>query len=281
MSKTAKGDSMRKYLMSSFIVAAATLLSSACSTHAVTLSYSAANAAKPAVTPPVRVAVGDFTDNRHEPDRWIGAIRGGYGNPLKKLETDKPVSQLVKEAVRQALISRGLYDESGRLVLSGWIDKLDGDQFARKEATAQLQMWLTDRATQRELLRRPTSSNQIEGSVMTMKAGIFGSVEVLRSLIERVLSTAIDSYVDSSAFRDALQAANGPETRTAGNLKEAVHVGMPLIELTSVAPKPLSASDKTDVNGVLIGKTFTYDNGDGRLLIVTVENGVVTTISLK
>jgi hypothetical protein len=272
---------MRSYLIAPLVLAGATLLSSACVTRTVTLSYAHSTNATPAVTPSSRVAVGDFTDNRHEPDRWIGAIRGGYGNPLKKLETDKPVSQLVKDAVRQALTVRGLYDENGSIVLSGWIDKLDGDQYARKEATVQLQMALTDRVTQRELLRRPASANQVEGSAVTMKSGVFGSVDVLRSLIERVMSTAIDSFVDSSAFHDALRGSNARETRPVGRLKEAIHVGMPLIELTAVAPKPLSAVDQTGADGSVIGKTFTYDNGDGRLLIVTVENGTVTNITLR
>ncbi len=202
---------MRKQIVVAFIAATAALCSFGCTTNTVTLSYVGAGTAKPAVAPAVHVSVGDFSDNRHEPSQWIGAIRGGYGNPLKKLETDKPVAELVKEAFRQALIARGLYASDGQVVVSGWIDRLDGDQYARKEATVQLHVSVADRTTKREILSRPASSNQVEGSMVTMKAGVFGSVEVLRSLIERVLSNAVDSFVDNSAFREVLLVSGTPE----------------------------------------------------------------------
>lgn len=38
---------------------------------------------------------------------WLGAIRGGYGNPLKNLESNVPVSQLVQDAFSSALKARG------------------------------------------------------------------------------------------------------------------------------------------------------------------------------
>src|ERR1700731_447776 len=90
-----------KAVVSAFLLGAFSL---ACSTNTVTLVYrpAVAPAAQSAV-PATLLSVGDFTDNRKEPLRWIGAIRGGYGNPLKVLETDKTVSELVRDAFRQAL----------------------------------------------------------------------------------------------------------------------------------------------------------------------------------
>jgi hypothetical protein len=262
------------------LFAAIATLSLACSTHTVGLAYKAEAGARPVVAPSARVAVGDFADNRHEPSHWIGAIRGGYGNPLKTLETDKSVSELVKDAFRQALTARGLYSDDGQFVLSGWIDKLDGDQYARKEATVQLHVAIIDRQTHREILNRPASSNQIEGSLVTMKAGIFGSVDELQSLIERVLSGAIDGFVDNSVFREAIQGSSATQPAVSRSFREAVRVGMPLIDLTSVAPKAVSAIDRLDQNGKVVGKTLTYESG-GETIVITVENGVVTAIALK
>lgn len=263
-----------------FLTFAALLCCSGCVTDTVSLGYKPASAVNPAGTvSPAHVAVGDFTDNRHEPVRWIGAIRGGYGNPLKKLETDKPVSEIVKDAFRQSLLARGLFAEDGRFIVSGWIDKLDGDQYVRKEATVQLHVSVTDRATHREVFSRPASGNQIEGSLATIKTGVFGSVEELRALIERVLSVTVDSVIDSSAFREAFR--EGSPQQLPGSLRDSIHVGMPLIDLTAVAPKPLAAIDKLNAAGAVTGKTFTYDNGGGQVLLVTVENGVVTAIELK
>lgn len=256
-------------------------LSSGCSTHTVGLAYRPAVAPTPAASKPsVTVSVGDFTDNRHEPSHWIGAIRGGYGNALKTLETDKPVSELVKEAFKQALVARSIYSDAGQVVLSGWIDKLDGDQYARKEATVQLRVIVADRQARRELLNRPASANKIEGSAMTIRSGVFGSVEELQSLIERVLSQTVDEFVDSSAFRDLLQTASPQPQPSGSSFRTALRVGMPLIELTSIAPRPASAVDRLGQNGVVVGKTFTYQS-EGETIVVTVENGVVTSVIFK
>ncbi len=253
----------------------------ACSTHTVGLSYRPAVAPTAATSKPsVQVAMGDFTDNRHEPSHWIGAIRGGYGNPLKTLETDKPVSELVKEAFRQALVARSLYSDAGQVILSGWIDKLDGDQYARKEATVQLHVVVTDRQSRRELLNRPASANKIEGSLVTMRSGLFGSVEELQSLIEKTLSQTVDEFVDSSAFREVLQTTPTSLRQSAPNFRTALRVGMPLIELTAIAPQPASAVDKFGENGAIVGKTFTYKT-ENETIVVTVENGVVTSVTFK
>ena len=255
------------------------VLATACSTHSVSLAYKPATAPQP-VSGDVRIAVGDFTDNRGEPATWLGAIRGGYGNPLKTIEASKPVGELVKDVVREALQARGLFAENAPLVISGWVQKLDGDQYARKEATAQLQMILSDRASRREIISRPASSNQIAGSLMTMKSGVFGSVEDVRALIERVLSEAVDSFVASSAFNDAIR---GTTVLTAGpgdSLRDLIKIGMPVIDLAAIAPKPTATEDIVGAQGQITGRRFTYGGGN-ETLVVTVENGVVTSILVR
>ena len=265
-------------LLSALLLGAFSL---ACSTNTVTLAYRPALApAAQSAVPTTQVSVGDFTDNRKEPVHWIGAIRGGYGNPLKVLETDKTVSELVRDAFRQALAARGLYSQTAPLTLSGWIDRLDGDQVERREATVQLRVVLTELQTQREILNRPASANKVEGSVVTVKAGIFGSVDELRSLIERVVSQAVDEFVDSSAFRDAVQGRPQSAQAAGQSLQQLIRVGMPLIDLMAVAPRPLSAIDKTDASGIVVGKVFTYDSG-GQTVVVAIENNIVTGIAVK
>ncbi len=265
-------------LLSTLLLGAFSL---ACSTNTVTLAYRPAVApAAQSALPTTQVSVGDFTDNRKEPVHWIGAIRGGYGNPLKVLETDKTVSELIRDAFRQALSARGLYSQTAPLTLSGWIDRLDGDQVARKEATVQLRVVLMELQTRREILNRPVSANKVEGAVMTVRAGIFGSVDELRSLIERVVSQAVDEFIDSSAFQDAVQGSPQARQATGQSLQQLIRVGMPLIDLTAVAPRPLSAVDKRDASGIVVGKVFTYESG-GQTVVVTVENSIVTGIAVK
>jgi hypothetical protein len=67
----------------------------ACSTTRVGINYSPPAEMAAAPSSQADVVVGRFSDDRGEPANWLGAIRGGYGNPLKKLESDEPVSDLV------------------------------------------------------------------------------------------------------------------------------------------------------------------------------------------
>lgn len=268
-----------KYLLRLALLLGIFDLATACSTHSVALAYKPATPPKP-VRGDVRIAVGDFTDNRGEPATWLGAIRGGYGNPLKTIEASKSVSELVKDVVREALQARGLFAENAPLVISGWVQKLDGDQYVRKEATAQLQMILSERASQREIISRSVSSNQIAGSFMTMKSGVFGSVEDVRALIERVLSEAVDSFVTSSAFNDAIGGTAVQNAAPSGSLRDLFRIGMPVIDLAAIAPKPMATEESVGAQGQITGRRFTY-RADTETLIVTVENGVVTSILVR
>jgi len=54
------------------------------------------------------VIVGNFLDQRDVPANWLGAIRGGFGNPLKYLESDRPVAEIVKIAFIDGLQARGI-----------------------------------------------------------------------------------------------------------------------------------------------------------------------------
>jgi len=54
------------------------------------------------------VNVGTFVDARGEPANWLGAIRGGFGNPLKNLESDRPVADIVGAAFADGLRARGV-----------------------------------------------------------------------------------------------------------------------------------------------------------------------------
>jgi len=166
------------------IVSIFTFSAVACSTNRVSVGY------KPPEAPAVSssqgfVAVGAFADDRGEPGNWLGAIRGGFGNPLKTLESAEPVSDVVAQAFADGLRARGLLAAAGagRYTLSGSVRGLAGDQMARREASADLQVVLRDTATQREVFSKGYKAENVEGSVLSLKTGVFASVEDLRALI--------------------------------------------------------------------------------------------------
>jgi hypothetical protein len=178
-----------------------------CSTTAVSLDYTRAPAPAAGVRP--QVAVGSFADQRRADDpRKLGAIRGGFGNPLKTLVLSEDASVVVQKAFSQALDKRGLLapSGSGRYTLSGVIKKLDCSQLIRREAHADIVVSLTDNATGKVVLQQTAHADGITEPSDTVDYAIFGSVEDLRVVAERTLQDAIDNVLSSPRFAQAMAA---------------------------------------------------------------------------
>jgi hypothetical protein len=120
-----------------------------CGTSSVGLKYAPA-------TPPVKVAasttpvaMGTFTDLRGEPPTWLGAIRGGFGNPLKNLESDKPAAVYVQSAFADGLRARGVDvpAQGAPFQMVGVVRKLDCNQYVRREAKVEIELTVVEVAT--------------------------------------------------------------------------------------------------------------------------------------
>jgi hypothetical protein len=181
-------------------------LLSGCGTTQVGLRYQSQQTVSIAGAGSPEIAVGAFIDQRGEPARWLGAIRGGFGNPLKNLETDQPVAQIVQTAFTEGFRARQFKtDPNAAYAVSGVIRKLDCNQVARKEANAEIELIIQHLPSGRLAFSRIYSANNVEGSVLAMDAGVFGSVETLRALTERTLREVVDKALDDSALRNALR----------------------------------------------------------------------------
>jgi len=182
------------------------LLVVGCSTNRVNLQYSA-EGAPTAISARAGISVGQFNDARGEPANWFGAIRGGFGNPIKVMETDKPVSSVVASAfsdglkTRQALAS----PEGGAFELRGTVKRFDCDQYARREATAEIEVTVKRLGDGAIVYYGTKTANNIGGSAVTLAAGVFGSVEELRKIAEQTLREVVDKTLDDPEFRKALQ----------------------------------------------------------------------------
>jgi len=91
-----------------FITALIVVSLAGCSTTSVGLKYSPPATLTRASSSAQPVIVGNFLDQRDVPANWLGAIRGGFGNPLKYLESDRPVAEIVKIAFIDGLQARGI-----------------------------------------------------------------------------------------------------------------------------------------------------------------------------
>jgi uncharacterized lipoprotein YajG len=175
-----------------------------CSTSSVGLTYKPTTAIVPLVSD-TSISVGSFADNRGESATWFGAIRGGFGSPIKVLEATSSISELVQSAFSQGLRDRGIQVSStGHRQIGGVIKKLDCDQYERREATVEIEVSVTDTATGKQLFIHTFTAHNIAGSVLALDAGIFGSVEKLRALAEKTLSEAVDKALDDPALQHAM-----------------------------------------------------------------------------
>lgn len=185
-----------------------------CTTSQVALDYSPPPAMLVAPAGQSLVAVGRFSDDRGEPSNWLGAIRGGYGNPLKKLETSEPVSDLVSKTFAAGLKARGLAGDSSnvRYLLSGSIKRLACNQMARREANAELEVVLSESAGGTRIFSNVYRASNVEGSVLSPFTGVLASVEDLRVLTEKTLRQVVDQALDDPALRSALRASSPAPT---------------------------------------------------------------------
>lgn len=185
-------------------VLAAALLAG-CGTTSVGLKYAAPGQLTRAAAV-VPLGVGAFADQRGEPATWLGAIRGGFGNPLKNLESDRPVAELVATAFADGLRARGFGVDAqpGRPQLTGVVRKLDCNQVVRREANVEVELTVrgADGAVR---LTKAYSASRLDGSLVTVSAGVFASVDDLRATLELALRETVDKALDDPALRDALQ----------------------------------------------------------------------------
>lgn len=148
------------------------------------------------------IAIGQFSDYRKHDPNWLGAIRGGYGNPLKTLETPKPVKDVVRDAFQDGLRQRGLLAsaDDAKYILNVDIQQYDCNQYVRKESHIKLDIKVVDIKSNQQVFSDRIAVDNVEGSILSMKTGVFGSVEELKNLAEKTLAQAVDNALDSPGF---------------------------------------------------------------------------------
>lgn len=178
---------------------------SACGTTQVELRYAKSPHAVMAAADSPALQVGRFVDQRGEPEHWLGAIRGGFGNPLKNLESSVPVSKLVEKAFAEALQARqfSLPASGAAFQVAGVIKRLDCNQIIQREANADFDVTVTDLASGKVIFTRTYTANNAETALMS--SGVFASPEDLRAITERTLHDAVNRALDDPDLRKALR----------------------------------------------------------------------------
>lgn len=158
-------------------------------------------------------------DNRGTDPDWMGAIRGGYGNVLKSLRTERPMAEIIEDVYRQAFEEYGYLDEPGGQVrFIANIEKMDCSYFFNREAHAHIRISLYDRGNDALLFENRYVTDISEGGV---GAGIFGDVETLRDFGEDALNQTVDKSMTDLTFIAALARVGKPiENQSVETLKK-------------------------------------------------------------
>jgi len=120
------------------------LLSACSSTHPSKIVYESNSVQLEQVEPTISGVI--VSDVRGTDNHWLDVIRGGYGNVLKRLETEKPTDQIIDDMYTLALRDSALYDPQGAgpYSLSVAKNKFDCSYYFNLEAHAHVTVTLSD-----------------------------------------------------------------------------------------------------------------------------------------
>ncbi|WP_168220321.1 YajG family lipoprotein [Azospirillum thermophilum] len=164
----------------------------------MTYNRAAVSATLPKAKPTVEVF--GVTDSRKNSSTRIGAIRGGFGNPIKTLEASAPVKDVVRQAFLDGLSARGLLAApgAGSYGIELTVKRLDSSQLVRREAHSDFVFSVIEKTSGRQIYSKDVADNRAdEGS---LAGGILGSVEELRKITNDSLQAAVDQALDNPAF---------------------------------------------------------------------------------
>jgi uncharacterized lipoprotein YajG len=168
-----------------------------CETTQVGLTYDPSSAKVGSASAAESVEVTSVVDHRKHAANWLGAIRGGFGNPLKTLETTGSVKDLVAKAYQDGLKARGLLAANhAKYGLKIDVDQFDCNQYLRREAHIKFGVVLVALPSGQSVYENQILVEKITGSVVTFDAGIFASTEDLRRVANEALQEAVDKTLN-------------------------------------------------------------------------------------
>ncbi len=173
----------------------------ACSNTVANLHYIPTAVIQPAPAS----SIGSVTaiDQRKEAPTRLATVEGGFGNPLKTLDTAKPVKDEIADAFTDGLRARGLLAQNTQapLQLVLVVRKFDADMIIGRTARIDMTMSVVDPAGRAVF---QDSAIDSESDTKFFETGIFADVTDLQTLSEEVLNRTVDRLLDSPAFRAAI-----------------------------------------------------------------------------
>jgi uncharacterized lipoprotein YajG len=173
----------------------------ACSNTVASLHYTPHATAAVAAAPSISAVTA--IDQRKEAPTRLATIMGGYGNPLKTLDTVKPVKDEIVDAFTEGLQVRGLLALNGQapfqIVLT--VRKFDADMIIGRTARIDLTMAVLDQAGHVVYQDNATDS---QSDMKFFETGILANIGDMQVLAQTALDRTVDRMLDNPAFRTAV-----------------------------------------------------------------------------
>jgi hypothetical protein len=188
-----------------FLAIALTFALCACGNTVSSLHYVPTSSIEVASAPSIGAVTA--TDQRKEEPNRLATIMGGFGNPLKTLDTAKPVKDEVADAFLEGLRARGMLASNTqapfRIALV--VRKFDADMLVGRTGRIDLTMSVIDRGGNTVYEDAVTDS---ESETKFFETGIFADIADLQKLCEIVLNRTVNRLLDKPEFRTAVGRAS-------------------------------------------------------------------------
>jgi hypothetical protein len=194
--------SLRRLLIVALLVLAG------CSTNKVSIGYFP-DAGTVVQSGPAVVQLGTFSDARGVDPNFLGAVRGGFGQQLKTLVTDQPISTVVRRGFSQGLAARGLLKDGtdAPYTMTATIEKFDCSQYVNREAHARVVVTVSETASGRIVMSETFQRDLARHNPNLFDAGAFASTDDLRVVAADALREIVDTALDSPKLKQALAGA--------------------------------------------------------------------------
>lgn len=150
---------------------------------------------------PAVVADVTVTDKRDEKPNRIATIRGGYGNPIKVMDTTKPVATEVQDVFVKALTLRGMLRSGAPTHFEVVLHTLYGDQYMDRKVDLMFDLIVRDDTN------RVVYSDRVTGKdyeFTFLDNGIFASIDTLGKAVQATLNKSVDEALDKIGLRNVL-----------------------------------------------------------------------------
>jgi hypothetical protein len=158
------------------------------------------------------VGIGSFSDARGVDPSILCQVRNGYGMAVKTVNTDKPVSEIVRAEFADALAERNFTQSASAPVsISGTITKLGCDYLMSKSFAADIQLAVYAMPQHVIVYQQTYNTHRSQGGA---GAGVLADIDGLTKIEEEVISQTIDKAFTDNDFIAAISGVIVPPGQT-------------------------------------------------------------------